>query len=241
MRQQTDIGVQASPPPRLVDLYQAYQSSRSNYLLQGPDLTGKWLRIAESYGAAGDHITRKTICESWTNAFTEDEVLRALFLTMVWGYGSMRFGRRNTRLALESATDGRWRQLLQIRQIAFGDASRALRTLSDLGIKGLGLSFQTKILYAMTGSIPIFDRHTRAWLVHHGFEAGKRTSTEIAEFESYLRACRSWAKLPIGETGNSISDPCLVEYLIFWDAKRGRKRIAKSSPDWLSLTVPWDS
>ena len=231
--------MQGSLPPRLVNLYQAYQSSCGNYLLHGPDLTGNWLRIADSYGAAGDHITRKTICESWTNAYTEDEVLRAIFLTMVWGYGSTRFGRRNTRLALESAREGRWRQLLQIRELAFEDASKALRTLSDLRIKGLGLSFQTKILYGMTGSIPIFDRHTRAWLVHHGFGAVKRASIEIAEFESFLEACRTWAKLPIEETGKSIGDPCLVEYLLFWDAKRGRKRVAKSSPDWLSLTAPW--
>jgi len=232
--------MQSPLPSRLVHLYEAYQSSRGNYLLHGPYLTENWLRIADSYGASGDRITRETICESWTSACTEDGVLRALFLTMVWGYGSTRFGRRNTRLALKSAKDGKWRKLSNIRELAIEDASKGLRALSDLRIKGLGLAFHTKILYGMTGAIPILDRHTRAWLAYHGFEDVNRAPTEIAEFDSYLETCRLWAELPIGTTGIAMNDPCLVEYLMFWDAKRGRRLTASASPEWLKFVKPWD-
>jgi len=46
--------------------------------------------------------------------------------------------------------------------------------------------------------------------------------------------------LPIGTTGIAMNDPCLVEYLMFWDAKRGRRLTASESPEWLKFVKPWD-
>jgi hypothetical protein len=228
-----------SLPPRLRELYEAYQLSGGNYLLQGPFLTEKWLQVVGSSGKVGERVSRQSICTAWRGANDEFTTTKALFLTMVWGYGSMRFGRRNTRLAIESVRDGKWRQLKDIRNTAASDASRALKELSGLRIRGLGIAFQTKILYGMSGNIPILDRHTRAWLNHHGFDEVGRASSDLVAFISYNNMCLSWSRSPIGTGKSVIGDPCLIEYLMFWDAKRGRKQIIKGSPKWLVNTESW--
>lgn len=226
-------------PPRLETLYEAYQCFGGNYLLHGPRLTQKWLQIMGSSGTVDDQITRETIRAAWRGANLESDVTRAIFLTMFWGYGSIWFGRRNTRLAIESISDGKCAQLLHIRDQACSDALRALKELSALRIKGLGVAFETKILYGMTGSIPILDRHTRQWFNHHGFDEVDQALTDFIAFDSYFKICSSWASSPIGKGDSVIGDPCLIEYLMFWDAKRGQSRTVKEAPTWLTNTEPW--
>jgi hypothetical protein len=228
-----------SLPARLQKLYDAYDLSGESYLLQGPHLTEKWLQIKGSSGIVGQQVSRQVILAAWRVADDESNTTQALFLTMFWGYGSMRFGRRNTRLALDAIKNGKWRQLLDIRASAASNAMQAFTELADLRIKGLGTAFQTKILYGMTGTIPILDRHTRAWLNQHGFDEVGGRSSDFATFDFYNRACSSWAKSLIGSERNGIGDPCLIEYLMFWDAKRGRKQIVKESPKWLLSVEPW--
>ena len=228
-----------SLPSRLRELHEAYEHSGGSYLMQGPRLTEKWLKIAGSSSSVRDHISRQSILTEWRTASDEVTTTRALSLTMFWGYGSMRFGRRNTKLARDSIRGGKWRQLLDIRAVATSDATQAFADLSSLRIKGLGMAFQSKILYGMTGSIPILDRHTRRWLNHYGLQEVSAQKANLVVFDCYYKLCTSWAKAPIGSEGKTIGDPCLIEYLMFWDAKRGRKHTAKESPTWLLRVAPW--
>jgi hypothetical protein len=208
---------------------------------QGPDAGARWSALLDGIVSDGESVTRRRIRKAWDDAHDNStaEVRAAFLLTMFWGYGNLFFGPHNTRLAIKSLDEKGWLRLAEVRSVARLNTCNGLELLSDLRVTGLRLSFETKILYAMTGTIPILDRHTRSWLRHYGATYVDELDDDVSRLNAYVEQCKRWTQQVNDRDGVLALDPCLVEYLMFWDAKRGRRRSVRQAPDWLSQTEPW--
>lgn len=240
---------------RVGKLYQAYKKAGGSFLNHGPAWSPTyWESVATVTTPSlfiwqdswGEHkITRALIQKLWVEAQSELDAARALTFTMIWGFGTVRYGRTNlTKILSFKGGDIEEMGLYLLEKYALAQ-SKPLVVYEDFlrgGPKALGPVYASKLLYAMTpleSRTPVIDRWVSDWFrkrwqiemrpaERRQVDANLQTLQRLGDF------CR--AALDVLEKSEVLVHPRdvgMIEYFIFWDAQpTSRRRLA---PKWLEF------
>lgn len=262
MSRDTGVPSEEAAQRRVIHLAETYWTHGKDFLNHGPKWEpSRWERVTrhESLGKfvwdseRNDGITRRVIQDSWLLAQTEQAVMEAFFLTMVWGFGSNSRGPWKTEDMIEYVHENNLEGfLVGVRADAATNPLSAYESVLAARIPQLGPVYSSKLLYAMGidgGRTPVLDVWVARWGRRHfrfDFQvksswSPQRNREALGRFQDFcLHMMEVLLEAEPPGRASSEHDPGFVEYLVFWDAKYRWTRWRRNStfPDWVTHTLP---
>jgi hypothetical protein len=162
---------------------------------------------------------------------------------MIWGFGTVRYGRTNLTKILSfrgGDVEKIGLYLLEKHAQAQTGPLAAFEDILRNGPKALGPVYASKLLYAMTPlhcRTPVIDRWVSAWFrtrYQIDMQATKRqfVTSNVQTLKRLQDFCNaSLDELQKNDVLAHSRDVGLIEYLIFWDAQSSNLR--NNAPTWL--------